>query len=269
MHSRALYDQAIALIDQGLNDTDIARRIALPRRTITEWRHGRVPGSRVTGVTKASRSDRPAWRTDRPGEPCDGCRPPVHDREAYAYLLGVYLGDGTIDLLRRGVFSLRITCDLRYPDIVDEIATCVVILKGSERVGFVRRTGCVDVSSYWKHWACLFPQHGPGRKHDRPIVLRDWQEVIVAAETRSLLRGLIHSDGSRHINTVTGRNPAKPKHYRYPRYMFTNASSDILTIFTDALDRLAIHWTRTSPRDISVALRADVAFLDTFIGPKE
>jgi hypothetical protein len=50
--------------------------------------------------------------------------------------------------------------------------------------------------------------------------------------------------------------------------MFTNASTNILEIFTDALDTLGVHWTQTSPRDISVARRDDVGFIDSFVGPK-
>ena len=50
--------------------------------------------------------------------------------------------------------------------------------------------------------------------------------------------------------------------------MFTNASIGILEIFTDALDALGLHWTRTTARIISVARREDVAYLDTFVGPK-
>ena len=52
----------------------------------------------------------------------------------------------------------------------------------------------------WQHWPCLFPQHGPGRKHHRSIVLDDWQNRIVGSDPRQLLRGLIHSDGCRTIN---------------------------------------------------------------------
>ena len=47
-----------------------------------------------------------------------------------------------------------------------------------------------------------------------------------------------------------------PRRYRYPRYMFTNASTDILGIFTDALELLGVHWTQTTPRDVSIARRA-------------
>lgn len=143
-----------------------------------------------------------------------------------------------------------------------------MIVRGSETVGFASRTGCVDVNAYWKHWPCVFPQHGPGRKHERQIKLAAWQRDIVATHPRALIRGLIHSDGNRHVNPITRRLPSGIKHHRYTRYMFTNASTEILTIFTDALDRLEVHWTQTAPRIISVARRGDVGFLDTFVGPK-
>jgi hypothetical protein len=50
--------------------------------------------------------------------------------------------------------------------------------------------------------------------------------------------------------------------------VFTNTSTDILGIFTDALDMLEVHWTQTNARNIAVSRRDDVAFLDSFIGPK-
>jgi hypothetical protein len=37
----------------------------------------------------------------------------------------------------------------------------------------------------------VFPQHGPGRKHERPIRLEPWQELIVAAHPKAMVRGLI------------------------------------------------------------------------------
>lgn len=144
----------------------------------------------------------------------------------------------------------------------------MVLVRGQDGVGFANKTGCVNVCAYWKHWPCVFPQHGPGRKHERLIQLEQWQQEVVDAQPKALVRGLIHSDGCRHINEVARRLKSGIKRYRYPRYMFTNASTDILNIFTDALDRLAIHWTQTTDRDISVARREDVAFMDTFVGPK-
>lgn len=48
-------------------------------------------------------------------------------------------------------------------------------------VGLVPAPGCHTIQAYSKHWPCLFPQHGSGRKHDRPIRLEPWQREIVEA----------------------------------------------------------------------------------------
>jgi hypothetical protein len=78
------------------------------------------------------------------------------------------------------------------------------------------------------------------------------------------VRGLIHSDGCRVINRI--RHPRKT--YEYPRYEFSNRSADIRRIFSDACDRLGVQWRVMTPFVISIARRASVAKLDTFIGPK-
>lgn len=258
MRPESQYREALRLIELGVNDCEIGRKLNIPRGTIRDWRVGARAGS--GGRTKH-------WNGLRPTT-CFRCSETGIDKEAYAYLLGAYLGDGYISLLHRGVYHLRVACDLKYPDIINEIATNIVIVRGVETVGFVRSRGCVYVSSYWKHWPCVFPQHGPGRKHERLIELTNWQLQIVEKHAQALIRGLIHSDGNRHTNPITRRLPSGPKKYRYTRYIFTNASTDILRIFTDALDLLDVHWTQTTARDISVARRADVAFLDSFVGPK-
>jgi hypothetical protein len=127
-------------------------------------------------------------------------------------------------------------------------------------VGRQPKTGCVEVYAYWKHWVCLFPQHGSGKKHLRPIELRPWQDEIAAAHPELLLRGLIHSDGSRTLNQVYGKI--------YPRYEFTNFSEGIREIFCRACNRYGISWTRPKWKAISIAHRRDVARLDLVIGPK-
>lgn len=256
MRPESEYREALRLIELGVNDCEIGRRLGIPRGTIRDWRVAAKSGGRTKH-----------WSGLRPVT-CFRCEGDSVDEEAYAYLLGAYLGDGCISLMRRGVFSLRVTCDLKYPDIINEIATHIVIVRGAEVVGFVLAKGCVNVSSTWKHWPCVFPQHGPGRKHEREIKLTEWQLQMVETHPKALIRGLIHTDGTRHVNEVPRRLSAGIKRYRYPRYQFTNYSSDIRLIFTDALDLLDVHWTVTSERNISIARRKDVAFLDTFVGPK-
>jgi hypothetical protein len=208
----------------------------------------------------------PARQGAAPCFRCAGTSP--FDPRSYVYLLGIYLGDGTLAAFPRGVYNLRISCDLKYPEIINEIATAITIVRSSDVVGFAAKPGCVVVNTYWKHWPCVFPQHGRGMKHTRLIELERWQRQLVDAYPEALVRGLIQSDGNRHINKVSRPLRSGIKRYQYPRYMFTNASEDILGIFTDALDRLGVHWTRTTSWDVSVARRDDVAYLDTFVGPK-
>ena len=179
------------------------------------------------------------------------------------YLLGLYLGDGCITRQPRDVWRLRVTQTAVYVQHIEECAAAMRAVLPNNVLAQPKQ-GCVDIGSSSKHWPCLFPQHGPGRKHERPIVLVAWQQDLVDQHPKLLLRGLVQSDGCRDNNFAITRG----RRYEYPRYSFSNASEDILGIFTDACDRLGVHWTRPSTRVISVARRADVAFLDTFIGPK-
>jgi hypothetical protein len=260
MRSQEEYEAALLLVDQGINDCEIGRRLGISRVTIRGWRTARAAGSGGRTIS---------WTGKRRNVACFRCEgiAPV-DPRAYTYLFGIYLGDGTLTPFPRDVYDFRVSCDLRYPNIVNEIATAITIVRGSDTVGFVAARGCVVAHAYWKHWPCLFPQHGPGRKHERKIVLEPWQAELVTQHPDELVKGLIQSDGNRHVNRVRGRLD-RAKRYEYPRYMFTNASKDILGIFTDALDGLGVHWTQTTERVISVARRDDVAYLDTFVGPKQ
>lgn len=122
------------------------------------------------------------------------------------------------------------------------------------------KVGCVELTGGWAHWPCLFPQHGPGRKHERRIELVGWQEEILEAHPEFLLRGLIHSDGCRVLNRVNGK--------AYPRYMFSNRSQDIHAIFCRACDAYGVAWRWSNWNTLSVARAPGVAKLYAVIGPK-
>jgi hypothetical protein len=134
------------------------------------------------------------------------------------------------------------------------------------RVGVQRQhgQGCSEVYVYSKTLICLFPQHGRGPKHKRPIRLARWQQRIVQRQPELFVRGLIHSDGCRFTNPVRHGQ----KLYTYPRYNFSNASADIRKLFCDACDLLGVEWRVMNARNISVARRGSVARLDEFVGPK-
>jgi hypothetical protein len=218
----------------------------VPRPTVRDWISGREP------------------RQPRFEDACPGCGWPAHDFGAlpvdYVYLLGLYLGDGCLSLHPRGVYKLRIALDAKYPAIISEAARATARTMPSSRVRRrLSASNYVEVYAYSKAWPCLLPQHGPGKKHERQIRLRNWQRELVERAPRLLLKGLIHSDGCRFMNT--GRR------WRYPRYAFSNASQDILGIFCDACDLLDVHYT-CAPRTVYISRRDDVDRLDRFIGPK-
>jgi len=132
----------------------------------------------------------------------------------------------------------------------------------------VHQRGCTIVKSTSKHWPCLFPQHGPGRKHTRKIELEKWQLAIVQQYPGEFAKGLFHSDGWRGVNRVRRGLVDGDRWYEYPRYLFKNESMDILRLCGEALDQLAVAWRYSRRNTISVARREAVARLDEFVGPK-
>jgi hypothetical protein len=244
-----------ALVGQGLNDCEISRQTGIPRGTIRDWRHGKIP--RAVRAAAAERS-------------CNECGHPAHEfsslpHPGYLYLLGLYLGDGFIAKYPR-THRLTIYLDRAYPRIIAECSEAMSRVMPTSKVGVLQRRDdqTDEVYSYSKAWPCLFPQHGVGLKHHRKIELMDWQLLLIEADPRPLVRGLIHSDGSRHINTI--RHPKKT--YRYSRYEFTNLSTDIKGIFCSGCDMLAIKWRVMNAKTISIARRESVALMDEFVGPK-
>ena len=61
------------------------------------------------------------------------------DAASYAYLLGIYLGDGCISDHPRGVCRLRITLDAIYPGIAAECATAIEAVAPGKRAHLLRR----------------------------------------------------------------------------------------------------------------------------------
>jgi hypothetical protein len=244
MRSAEQFDAAKRLFAAGDNDCAIARQIGVPRTTVRDWRR------------------RPAVRSRDVGAPCGV----AHDfsqlpAPAYCYVLGLYLGDGCVSRSNR-VFSLRITLDSKYPAIIERCRQAIDVLMPTQHAGVLRRSdGCTDVWLCSKHWPCLFPQHGPGRKHTRLIRLEPWQQALVDQATEEFILGLIHSDGCRVV--------ANDRGVMSIRYHFSNRSEDIIGLFTAALDALDIPWTRSTKYIVSIYRKAATARLDTFIGPKD
>src|SRR5690606_38857821 len=113
---------------------------------------------------------------------------------------------------------------------------------------------------------CLFPQHGPGMKHTRAIVLEPWQEEVVGRHTAEFLRGLFHSDGCRMTNWTRRTVAGAERRYEYQRWSFSNRSADIPALCSGSLARLGIAHSFPRADTISVARREAVAALDAVVG---
>lgn len=246
------------------------------RRQALELHTSGMSLNRVSQITGISRAAISAWTVrlePRPGLTAECPVPDGIPREAipiddYSYLLGLYLGDGCISHVSKGVYSMRIACSDAWPGLIDACSQALARVMPTSKVGRTQCKGCTSVGSYSKHWPCLFPQHGVGPKHARQIRLTEWQQSIVAEHPWPLLRGLIHSDGARVINWTTRRLTVGIRRYEYPRYFFTNKSEDIRQLFTRTLDSLGVDWKQANAWNISVARRASVALMDEHIGAK-
>lgn len=77
---------------------------------------------------------------------------------AYAYLLGLYLGDGHIAKCPKGVFRLTIVQDQKYVGLISECNEAIKSFVAGQPIhtGFQQCEGCILVNSYWKHWPCVF-----------------------------------------------------------------------------------------------------------------
>lgn len=251
MYDLSTRKRALALVAQGRSLNSVSRETGISRAAIRAW---------IERLTPLPRVD--------PADP----GPPACER-SYSYLLGLYLGDGCISAHPRGTgYYLRIACANAWPGLIELCQEAITQVRPGLGVYALQKEGCKMVTSYSRHWPTLFPQHGPGKKHERKIALAPWQQEIVDAHPWELIRGLIHSDGCRITNWTTRLVGGVRKRYEYPRYFFTNKSDDIRKLFTDALDKVGVEWTTlargSDPLNVSVARKASVALMDAHVGPK-
>jgi hypothetical protein len=250
MHAAQLVAAALSLAAAGANNCEISRRLGVPRTTVRDWVRGRPPRRGPRRVAPLPDLDAALSTADQP---------------AYCYVLGLYLGDGDLTIVG-GSARLRISLDSRYPGLIESASTAIgrVVPDCQVRLHSITGANLIVVACYSPSWRVLLPQHGPGPKYMRDVSLEGWQRQLTERYPESFIRGLIHSDGCRFV----ARQRSKGRMYEYPRYGFSNRSSDILHEFCDHLDLLGIHWTQANGVTIQIARRDAVARMDEFVGPK-
>ena len=146
----------LKLRKQGKNNCEISRITGIPRTTVRDVRRCSPILAEATDLKSVK------------------CGFESHHRH-YAYLLGMYLGDGYICKNRR-TYRIRISCATDYPDIINDVKKSLQGVFKNNKVGIVKKKSkCVDVYCYSNFLPNIFPQHGAGQKHERKIILSSWQ----------------------------------------------------------------------------------------------
>jgi hypothetical protein len=242
------YERILTLYEEGLTHTQIAEKIDIPRATVRDCikKFGTLGN-----LHRNHNQSKYQWRSRLSEESY---------RQQYAYLLGLYPGDGHINLSGRA-YKLRIFLDSRYPNIIESCRYAIRVIVPNNSVNVHKHPvhNLVIITTYSTHWTEIFPQHGEGMKHTRAIVLEKWQQEIIDEFPIDFGRGLYHSDGTRIEPVINGKI--------YLRYEFTNMSPDIFKMFCDTVEKLGLSWTAFKPR-ITIARRQHVEYLDTVWGRK-
>ena len=235
-YAEHLKNEIIDKINKGGNKKSISRKYNIPRSTIRYWHE--TKDIKKEGKIEISNID------------------PI----SYSYILGVYLGDGHIDKMKR-TYRLRIALDSRQDLVIEECAKNLEILFPSNKIKIdkIKNTNSVIIKVYSSCLPTIFPQYGKGAKHNRNIILTDEQEKIIIND--KLMLGLFHTDGSFFV--VNGK---------YPRYQFTNKSKQILDIFGKCLIYYGItpkiRKRKNGVYDIQIQNRKDFDKLYDVLGEK-
>lgn len=121
MHPDRLRAAAVDALDDGLSLSAVSRDFGVSRSALRAWRDG----------PRARRSA------------CPRCGRYAFDEQAYAALLGYYLGDGCVSRLAR-YCSLRVSCDAKYPGIIADV-------QQGDRTG---PAGAPSLSGTWSRGHC-------------------------------------------------------------------------------------------------------------------
>jgi hypothetical protein len=146
-------------------------------------------------------------------------KPFRNNKELLAYVIGLALGDGNLSNPNGRVVRLRISCDLKYPQLIENIKLAIKTLFPLNKVSTVPRKGCLDVSCYSNHWPKLLGWEAKqGSKFIQNVTVPLWvftkKEYII-----NCLKGLIETDGSIYYDRG------------YPMIMFTSIIGDLAENF--------------------------------------
>jgi intein/homing endonuclease len=139
--------------------------------------------------------------------------PEIYHNSLLAYIIGIALGDGNLSSPNGRATRLRITCDLKYPKLIQKIQTSLATLLPQNKVSIVKRPEkCIDISCYSNKWENLLEwSANKGSKLIQGVSVPNWIKINHECKI-NCLRGLMETDGSIYSDR------------KYRAVMFANAS---------------------------------------------
>jgi len=139
MRSYEEYQAILTLWEKGYNKSYISRRLDIPRGTVSDAinRYKDLDGLNANINARLSTPD---YLFDNFNENSDA-------RQQYAYLLGLYLGDGCINMAKNGrSYFLRIALDKKYPVIIERCEQAMGTVFFNNSINRVDTPGCYQTS---------------------------------------------------------------------------------------------------------------------------
>lgn len=219
---KELYEKAMTMLESGYRICDISRHLGINRNTIYNWQQ---KSERVIPKTKI-----PLYEFDV--NTMFRCQ---KDKENYSYILGMYLGGGSINLVNY-TYAIRSFLHTKYENAIKYTEKSFkeffnLKIRVIDRSSTTNQNR-VEIMTFSKNLPIMFPQHGLGKKKNREIKLTEWQEEII--DTKMLVKGLIVSNGTIFRNEETNSINIK----------FYNRSSDITDIFENYISKLNFKYNR-------------------------
>lgn len=139
-----------------------------------------------------------------------------HHSSTLAYIVGVALGDGNLSCPNKRAIRLRITCDLVYPLLIEEIVAALQKIFPNNKVSIckMKKGTYIDISVYSNTLKDLMPwEFGKGSKFAQQAHVPQWI-LKHKSYLKNCLKGLLQTDGSiyydRNYIMVNFTNLTKP-----------------------------------------------------------
>ncbi len=118
-----------------------------------------------------------------------------------AYITGVAIGDGNLSNPNGRSVRLRVSCDTKYSEIIEEIRSSLKIILPENKTSLIKKKGrCVDISCYSRNW-----EKWLGWKHDKGPKYKQIKQIPSWIKNNSIyskycLKGLFQTDGSLYFD---------------------------------------------------------------------